>query len=124
MSNKQVGLGRRSSRKKNPKCQKNYGKGDSVGYAANVALDDFYTRASHFNTRATHKQRVKTFVKYCKRQKMRDVRNIDKPFVLLFGAYVAYSRPRLPLIPDEACHPFHAKAATDSTATLPPRQVA
>jgi hypothetical protein len=32
----------------------------------------------------------------------------------------AYSRPRLPLIPDEACHPFHAKAATDSTAKLPP----
>jgi len=36
----------------------------------------------------------------------------------------AYSRPRLPLIPDEACHPFHAKAATDSTAKLPPRQAA
>jgi hypothetical protein len=30
----------------------------------------------------------------------------------------------LPLIPDEACHPFHAKAATDSTAKLPPRQAA
>mgnify|MGYP001277311239 FL=1 len=37
---------------------------------------------------------------------------------------VAYSRPRLPLIPDEACHPFHAKAATDSTAKLPPWQAA
>jgi len=37
---------------------------------------------------------------------------------------LAYSRPRLPLIPDEACHPFHAKAATDSTAKLPPRQAA
>ncbi|MBQ0833992.1 hypothetical protein [Marinobacter sp.] len=36
----------------------------------------------------------------------------------------AYSRPRLPLIPDEACHPVHAKAATDSTAKLPPRQAA
>jgi len=36
----------------------------------------------------------------------------------------AYSRPRLPLIPDEACHPFHAKAATDSTAKLPPWQAA
>lgn len=35
---------------------------------------------------------------------------------------VAYSRPRLPLIPDEACHPFHGNAATDSTATLPPWQ--
>ena len=45
---------------------------------------------------------------------------------MLFGkqASNAYSRPRLPLIPVEACHPFHAKAATDSTATLPPRQVA
>ena len=38
--------------------------------------------------------------------------------------YDAYSRPRLPLIPDEACHPFHAKAATDSTAKLPPWQAA
>lgn len=39
-------------------------------------------------------------------------------------ALSAYSRPRLPLIPDEACHPFHAKAATDSTAKLPPWQAA
>jgi hypothetical protein len=45
------------------------------------------------------------------------------PFIIV-GASAAYSRPRLPLIPDEACHPFHAKAATDSTAKLPPRQVA
>ena len=36
----------------------------------------------------------------------------------------AYSRPKLPLNPEEACHPFHAKAATDSTAKLPPWQVA
>jgi len=36
----------------------------------------------------------------------------------------AYSRPSLPLIPDEACHPFHANAATDSTAKLPPWQAA
>ncbi|WP_432210671.1 metal-dependent hydrolase [Marinobacter alkaliphilus] len=36
----------------------------------------------------------------------------------------AYSRPRLPLIPDEVCHPFHAKAATNSTAKLPPQQTA
>ena len=41
-----------------------------------------------------------------------------------WSSYAAYSRPRLPLIPDEACHPFHAKAATDSTAKLPPRQAA
>ena len=40
------------------------------------------------------------------------------------GFTAAYSRPRLPLIPDEACHPFHAKAATDSTAKLPPWQAA
>jgi len=38
--------------------------------------------------------------------------------------YDAYSRPRLPLIPDEVCHPFHAKAATNSTAKLPPQQTA
>ena len=36
----------------------------------------------------------------------------------------AYSRPKLPLIPEKACHPFHAKAATDSTAKLPPWRVA
>lgn len=88
MSNKQIGKGRRSSPKKNPKNQKNCGKGDSVGYAANVAIDDYYTRTSHFNTRATHKQRVKTFVKYCKQMNMRDIRNIDKLFILRFGAYV------------------------------------
>ncbi|AMQ87760.1 hypothetical protein [Marinobacter sp. LQ44] len=43
---------------------------------------------------------------------------------IVAGVGFAYSRPRLPLIPDEACHPFHAKAATDSTAKLPPRQAA
>ena len=36
----------------------------------------------------------------------------------------AYSRPSLPLIPDESCHPFHGKAATDSTAKLPPWRLA
>ena len=40
------------------------------------------------------------------------------------SAFTAYSRPRLPLIPDEVCHPFHAKAATNSTAKLPPQQTA
>ncbi len=88
MSNKQIGKGRRSSPKKNPKRQVNYGKGESLGYAADVAIDDFYTRASHFNTRATHKQRVKTFIKYCKQASMRDFRDIDKPFILQFGVYV------------------------------------
>ncbi|MFW2133544.1 hypothetical protein [Ectothiorhodospira haloalkaliphila] len=34
----------------------------------------------------------------------------------------AYSGARLPLIPRQACHPFQGKAATDSTARLPPRQ--
>src|SRR5690606_33258747 len=28
-----------------------------------------------------------------------------------------------PPIPDQACHPFHGNAATDSTANLPPRQL-
>ena len=53
-------------------------------------------------------------------------RFFDHPRVKYQGSplRVAYSRPRLPLIPDEACHPFHAKAATDSTAKLPPRQAA
>ncbi|WP_238984844.1 reverse transcriptase domain-containing protein [Ectothiorhodospira haloalkaliphila] len=35
---------------------------------------------------------------------------------------LAYSGARLPLIPRQACHPFQGKAATDSTARLPPRQ--
>jgi hypothetical protein len=36
----------------------------------------------------------------------------------------AYSTPSLPLIPAQACHPFQAKAATDSRAKLPPWQIA
>ena len=47
-----------------------------------------------------------------------------RPPGTLKAALDAYSRPKLPLIPEEACHPFHAKAATDSTAKLPPWQVA
>jgi hypothetical protein len=36
----------------------------------------------------------------------------------------AYSRPSLPLIPAQSCHPFQAKAAIDSRAKLPPWQIA
>ena len=36
----------------------------------------------------------------------------------------AYSTPSLPLIPEQACHPFQTKAATDSRAKLPPWQMA
>jgi len=32
----------------------------------------------------------------------------------------AYSGPSLPLIPLEACHPFHSKAATDSGESCHP----
>ncbi|MEA3242250.1 MAG: hypothetical protein U9Q19_02275, partial [Pseudomonadota bacterium] len=37
---------------------------------------------------------------------------------------IAYSTPSLPLIPEQACHPFQTKAATDSRAKLPPWQIA
>ena len=33
---------------------------------------------------------------------------------------VAYSTPNLPVIPRQTCHPFQAKAATDSRVNLPP----
>ena len=33
---------------------------------------------------------------------------------------IAYSGPSLPLIPLEACHPFHSKAATDSGESCHP----
>lgn len=36
---------------------------------------------------------------------------------------LAYSTPNLPLIPEQACHPFQTKAATDSRAKLPPWQI-
>jgi transposase len=36
--------------------------------------------------------------------------------------YTAYSRPSLPLIPAQSCHLFQTKAATHSTAKLPPQQ--
>jgi len=35
----------------------------------------------------------------------------------------AYSTPSLPLIPEQACHPFQTKAATDSRAKLPHWQI-
>ena len=40
------------------------------------------------------------------------------------GDWIAYSTPSLPLIPEQACHPFQTKAATDSRAKLPPWQIA
>lgn len=88
MSNKQVSRGRRSSRKKRAASKRNFGKGRSLGYAVKVALDDHYSRESHFNTRATHKQRAVTFVKFCLNHRVRDARDIDRNFMLRFGEYV------------------------------------
>ena len=45
----------------------------------------------------------------------------DLPRIVAFRN--AYSRPSLPLIPAQSCHPFQTKAATDSKAKLPPWQV-
>ena len=39
-------------------------------------------------------------------------------------SFIAYSTPSLPLIPEQSCHPFQTKAATDSRAKLPPWQIA
>jgi len=36
------------------------------------------------------------------------------PVLLLADQKVAYSGSKLPPIPDECCHPFHFKAATNS----------
>src|SRR5947209_5355373 len=33
---------------------------------------------------------------------------------------IAYSTPKLPLIPGQTCHAFHTKVASNSTAKLPP----
>lgn len=88
MSNKQVSRGRRSSRKKPPETKINYGKGRQLAYAVKNAVDDHYSRVSHYNTRATHKQRAVTFVQFCKFHGVKDARNIDREFVLSFGQYV------------------------------------
>jgi hypothetical protein len=42
---------------------------------------------------------------------------------VVFFVLSAYSTPSLPLIPEQACHPFQTKAATDSRAKLPPWQM-
>jgi len=88
MSNKQVSRGRRSSRKKRPSTKHNFGKGRQLGYAVKQALDDHYSRVSHYSTRATHKQRAVTFVQFCRRHCVKDAREIDREFVLSFGQYV------------------------------------
>lgn len=88
MSNKQVSRGRRSSRKKRPSSKENFGKGRQLGYAVREALDDYYSRVSHYNTRATHKRRAVTFIHFCRRHGVTDARDIDREFVLSFGQYV------------------------------------
>jgi hypothetical protein len=88
MSNKQVSRGRRSSRKQRPETKINFGKGRQLGYAVKQALDDYYSRVSHYSTRSTHKQRAVTFVQFCRRHSIKDARDIDREFVLSFGQYV------------------------------------
>ena len=88
MSNKQVSGGRRSSRKKRPSSKGNFGKGRQLGYAVKQALDDYYSRVSHYSTRATHKKRALTFVHFCRRRGVEDARDIDREFVMSFGQYV------------------------------------
>lgn len=88
MSNKQVLKGRRSSPKKKPDHQRNFGHGKKLADAVHSALDGHYSRSSHFNTRTTHKRRAVVFVQYCQRHQVRDARYIDRPFILQFGEYV------------------------------------
>jgi len=88
MSNKQVLKGRRSSRQKQSDSQRNYGRGKKLAAAVHGALDGYYSRSSHFNTRTTHKRRAVVFVQYCQQHQVRDARDIDRPFVLQFGEYI------------------------------------
>ncbi|WP_417521974.1 integrase [Marinobacter sp.] len=88
MSHKSVSRGRRSPRKKRPSTKANFGKGRQLGYAVKQALDEYYSSVSHYNTRATHKQRAATFVQFCRRHGVKDARDIDREFVLSFGGYV------------------------------------
>lgn len=88
MSYKQVSKCRRSAKSRKPESQLNFGKGRQLGYAVRVAIDDHYGRSSHYNTRVTHKRRAVVFVDYCRRNRVRDAREIDRPFILQFGEYV------------------------------------
>ncbi|WP_144820422.1 integrase domain-containing protein [Marinobacter piscensis] len=88
MSNKSVAKGRRSAKRKRPEQCKNYGKGERLLEAAHCAVDQFYGRDSHYNTRATHKKRVPVFVNFCRRHGINDARKINREFVLQFGAYI------------------------------------
>ena len=102
MSNKQVSRGRRSSRKQRPSAKVNFGKGRQLGYAVKQALDDYYSRVSHYNTRSTHKQRAVTFVQFCWRHGVKDAREIDREFVLSFGQYIRQRIEGEYLWPDRA----------------------
>ena len=57
---------------------------------------------------------------------LRDSGVVNPPVIRkieLWSSIAAYSTPSLPLIPEQACHPFQTKAATDSRAKLPPWQI-
>jgi len=88
MSNKSVAKGRRSTKRKRPDQKRNYSQGRKLLEAAHRAVDHFYGRDSHFNTRATHKRRMTVFVNYCRHHGVNDARKIDRAFILQFGAYI------------------------------------
>ena len=88
MSNKSVKRGCRSAKRRRPDYKRNYSYGKKLDEAIHRALDQYYGRDSHFNTRATHKRRAALFVTYCKRHGTNDARKIDREFILQFGAYI------------------------------------
>ncbi|PPK49852.1 integrase domain-containing protein [Marinobacter persicus] len=88
MSNNSVARGRRSAKRKKPDGNKNYGLGKKLLEAAHRAVDQFYGRDSHYNTRATHKKRMVVFVNFCRYHGINDARKIDRECVLQFGSYI------------------------------------
>jgi len=75
--------------KKTPRNQKrNFGFGKQLLFACEMAIDAFFGRHDHYGTRRTHKIRICIFAEYCKRNGVKDARDINRELICAYGDYL------------------------------------
>lgn len=78
-------------KQKTPRSKKrNFGYGKQLLYAITMALNALFGQHDHFGTRRTHRIRIRIFVEFCKRQGIRDARDIDMELVAAYGLYLRH----------------------------------
>ena len=75
-------------KKKTRNQKRNFGFGKQFLFACEMAIDAFFGRHDHYGTRRTHKIRICIFAEFCKRNGVKDAREITRELICAYGDYL------------------------------------